>query len=284
MRGGGCGAPPAGCEDLLDLLDDARGRTPAVPVLAPDDVALLVYTSGTTGPPKGAMVTHANIVHQSAFYASWFELTAADVILGVAPLFHITGLIAHIALALHAGIPIVLFHRFDAAEALRLAERWHTTFTVGSITVFLALLEHPALATTELSSLTKVASGGAPVSPAVVERFREATGATILNIYGLTETTSPVTCTPLGARGAVDPGSGASSVGVPIPGAEVRIVDLDSGDPVPRGAPGELHVRGPWSSAGTGASPRRARAPCTSTQPSARPPSWVSRIPIAVRR
>ena len=117
---------------------DARARTPGVPDLlrassqrhrgqAPepvdltgDDVAFMVYTSGTTGAPKAAMNTHRNVVFATSVYERWIGLTAADTILGLAPLFHVTGLIGHVTLALLTGSPLVLFYRFDAGEACRL--------------------------------------------------------------------------------------------------------------------------------------------------------------------
>jgi long-chain acyl-CoA synthetase len=210
------------------------------------DVAYLTYTSGTTGPPKGAMNTHANVVYQARLYAAWMRLGAADVILGVAPLFHITGMVAHLAAAAAAGAPVVLFHRFDPGEALRLVERWGATFTIGSITVFIAMADHPDVGARRLGTLRAVYSGGAPVAPAVVERFRARTGAYIHNVYGLTETTSPSHAVPLGRQAPVDPATGALSIGIPVPGAEARIVDLDTGEAeLGPGEPGEIVIRGP---------------------------------------
>ena len=139
-------------------------------------------------------------------------------------------MIGHLAAAAQAGIPVILFYRFDVEEALRLIERWRATFTVGAITVFIAMANHPDVARRNLTSLRKVWSGGAPVSPAIVHRFREMTGAYIHNIYGMTETTSPSHAVPLGVEAPVDPTTGALAIGVPVPGAEARIVDLESGN------------------------------------------------------
>lgn len=238
-------AVPEGADDLRNLIEEHRGERPERPDLGPDDVAVLTYTSGTTGPPKGAMNTHRNVVYNAQVYRDWYEVGAGDVILGVAPLFHITGLVAHLALSQLTGVPLVQFHRFDATEALRMIERWQVTFVVGSITVYMALMDHPDCTERDLSSLRAVLSGGAPVSPAVVDRFEDTVGVYIHNIYGMTETTSPTHCTPLGARSPVDEDSGALSVGIPVTGVEVRIVDVDSGDLVGVDTPGELWVRGP---------------------------------------
>jgi long-chain acyl-CoA synthetase len=241
---------PDATEDLLELVEAHAGRRPPTIELTRDDIGLLPYTSGTTGPPKGAMNTHGNILHSSRVYRDWFSLGDGDVVLGVAPLFHITGLIGHITAAMYAGVPLILFHRFDAGETLRLIERWRATFTVGSITVFLALLDDPSIGDMDLSSLTKVASGGAPVSPAIVDRFENATGAYIHTVYGMTETTSPSHFTPLGVRGPVDEDTGALSVGVPVTGARSRIVDIETRETLPVGEVGEIVVEGPMVAAG----------------------------------
>ena len=228
--------------DVLADRDGARvpRRTPP-----PDEPAMLTYTSGTTGASKGAVNTHGNIVHSTVVYERWLDVTADDVILGVAPLFHVTGLVAHMAIAAVAGAPLVLFHRFDPAEALRLIERWRVTFTMGSITVFVALMSHPNFDETDLSSLRCVASGGAPISPAIVQRFEDATGAYILSVYGLTETTSPSHLTPPGLRAPIDPGTGALSVGLPVSDADVWVVDPQTREPMPIGEPGEIVIAGP---------------------------------------
>jgi long-chain acyl-CoA synthetase len=221
----------------------AGAADPAAPV-TPADIAMLTYTSGTTGRPKGAMNSHANVAYNAAVYQSWMRLTADDVIVGAAPLFHITGAIAHLAAAALVGAPVILTYRFDAAELLRQIERRRGTFLMASITLYNALMSHPAIDAHDLRSLTKCFSGGAPIAPALVERFRQLTGAYIHNLYGLTETTSPSHAVPLGAAAPVDAASGALSVGLPIPGAVVKIVD-DAGIELPAGSVGELATWGP---------------------------------------
>jgi long-chain acyl-CoA synthetase len=242
-------APPerrhsAGTHDLLELASAHDGARPEPVELAPDDIAMLIYTSGTTGPAKGAMNTHGNVVFNAQTYREWMDLGPDDVVLGVAPLFHVTGLIGHAALAMLVPMPLVLFGRFDAGTALELIERHRTTFTVGSITVFLALMNHPAADTADLSSLTKVYSGGAPIAPATTEAFERRFGAYIHNIYGLTETTSPSHAVPLGRRAPVDEASGALSVGVPVFNTDVRVVG-DDGREQPPGELGEFVTSGP---------------------------------------
>jgi long-chain acyl-CoA synthetase len=214
------------------------------------DVALLTYTSGTTGPPKGAMNTHANLRRSAEVLTYWYGLQRSDVIWGIAPFFHITGLTTELALTIHTGAPLVMFHRFEASTALRLAEKWRATFCVGAITAYIAMLAEPSLADRDLRTLQKVFTGGAPVSPETVERFEAQTGIYIHNGYGLTESTGPATFTPCGARAPVDPASGALSVGVPLPGMTVDIVDLKTREPVGLEEPGEIVLSGPLIVAG----------------------------------
>jgi long-chain acyl-CoA synthetase len=239
-----------GTFDMLELLKRFDGATIETATLSPADIAFLTYTSGTTGQAKGAMNTHANVVFNATFYRDWMQLDKNDVVIGVAPFFHITGLIAHLAVAALAGMPIIMFYRFDPAEMLRLTEKWRGSFTVAAITVFIALLNHPDIKTCDLSSMKKMFSGGAPVSPSIVEDFEKVSGAYIHNIYGLTETTSPSHATPMGARAPIDPDSGALSVGVPIPNTICRIIDVATGQDLPPGKVGELITSGPEVVAG----------------------------------
>ncbi|MEA2289208.1 MAG: long-chain acyl-CoA synthetase [Solirubrobacteraceae bacterium] len=233
-----------GTHDLLELARAFAGRRPPPVSLDASDTAFLTYTSGTTGPPKGAMNTHGNVVFQAQAYRDWIRLGEEDSVLAVAPLFHITGLIGHVAVAMVVPMPLVLFHRFDPAVALELAERHRPTFTIGAITAFIALMGHDDASRRDLSSLAKVYSGGAPIPPATVEAFERQFGAYIHNIYGLTETTSPSHAVPLDRRAPVDPRSGALSVGVPVFDTLVRVVD-DAGRDVPAGEVGEFVTSGP---------------------------------------
>jgi long-chain acyl-CoA synthetase len=233
-----------GAVDLGELLREHGGERPAPVTLGPEDVALLTYTSGTTGDPKGAMNTHGNVVFNACTFRDWMSLTPRDVVLGGAPLFHITGLIAHIAVGMLVPMPIVLGYRFEPAAIIQLAERYRCTFTVMAITAFTALANDPSVKEADLSSLTKAYSGGAPIAPSMVERFEREVGPYIHNVYGLTETTSPSHAVPFGRRAPVDPASGALSVGVPVFNTIVRILD-DAGNELPPGEAGEIATSGP---------------------------------------
>jgi long-chain acyl-CoA synthetase len=236
----------SGTTDLLTLFEEYRGKKVECPGPSPDDVAYLTYTSGTTGPPKGAMNTHGNIAFNARVYQAMQRIDETDVVLGAAPLFHVTGEVAHLAISALAGIPVILYYRFDPGETLRLIERWRASMTVASITAFIALMNHPEIETRDLSTLVKAYSGGAPVSEALVDRFQELTRVYIHNVYGMTETSSPSHIVPLGMKAPVDPESGALSVGVPVPNCVTRIVDLeDPSKEVPPGELGELADEGP---------------------------------------
>ncbi|HYX60676.1 MAG TPA: long-chain fatty acid--CoA ligase [Streptosporangiaceae bacterium] len=237
-----------GTHDLAALIERYRGQVPADVTFGPDDTAFLTYTSGTTGPPKGAMNTHGNVVFNSQAYRQLCRLGPDDVVLGVAPLFHITGLIAGVTTSLLLGAPLVLAYRFEPSMMLQTIRDERATFTVGSITVFIALMNAPEAAdgaqTDALASLTKIWSGGAPIPPSTVKAFQAQFGQYIHNIYGLTETTSPSHGVPSGATAPVDDASGALSVGVPIFNTVVRIVG-DDGQDLPPGEVGEIVTSGP---------------------------------------
>ncbi len=233
-----------GASDLLELAMAYAGELPEPAKVTEDDIAFMVYTSGTTGDPKAAMNTHGNVVFATTVYERWLRLTDADTILGLAPLFHVTGLVGHVTLAMLTGSPLVLFYRFDADEACRLAERYRTTFTVSSVTAFIALLNSDAMKTRNLTSLTKVYTGGAPTPPAVLDEWHGRTGSRIQPMYGLTEATSPTHMTPIGLRPPIDTVTGVMSIGIPVSNTHVRIVTEAGLEAGPREV-GELVIAGP---------------------------------------
>lgn len=235
---------PEGTLDLEELVAQHTGRAPAPASPSGEDVAVLTYTSGTTGVPKGAMNTHANMAFNAQTYRDWMGLGPDDSVLGVAPLFHITGLVGHIGVALIAGCPLVLAHRFDPAVVMDAIREHRPTFTVGSITVFISLSGLEGTTKEDWSSFRMLYSGGAPIAPAVTDQFEAKTGLYIHNIYGLTETNSPSHAVPLGVKAPVDPTSGALSVGVPVFNTVVRILD-EQGKEAPVGEVGEIVTSGP---------------------------------------
>jgi long-chain acyl-CoA synthetase len=233
-----------GTLDLAELVEQFQGQQPPPVQFAPDDVALLTYTSGTTGTPKGAMNTHGNVTFTAQVVRDWCGLSPGDVVLGVAPLFHITGLIAGIAVSFLLPAELVLLYRFDADVLLEAVRERRPTFTVAAITVFIALANMPGLTREDLASLRSTYSGGAPVTPAWAKRFEDQFGVKIHSMYGLTETTSPSHAVPFGSQAPVDPTSGALSVGVPVPSTTARIVGEDRQE-LPVGEVGEIVISGP---------------------------------------
>lgn len=232
-----------GTHDLEVLVAAHAGDRPPQHVPAPADTAVLTYTSGTTGRPKGACNTHRNVVGGGLAYRDLYRIGPPGAVLGIAPLFHVTGLSGHIAAALVSGVPLVLTHRFDTAVVSEAIRSTRPTFTVAAITALMALCRADPDARATFSSFTAIASGGAPIAPAVVAEFEAATGHYVHNAYGMTETTSPTHAVPPGERAPVDPRSGALAVGRPVPDCTTRVVD-EAGSELPVGEVGELEVGG----------------------------------------
>jgi long-chain acyl-CoA synthetase len=205
-----------------------------------EDTAVILYTSGTTGRPKGAMLTHLNIIHSAMHYESCMALTPEDRSVVAVPLSHVTGLVAQVyAMARCAGA-VVLLDVFKAPAFLELAERERMTHTVMVPAMYALCLLQGDLSARRLSSWRLGAYGGAPMPPATIEAMaRQLPALLLMNAYGATETTSPTTLMPPG-----ETGRHIDSVGRPVPCAEVRIVD-DAGRDVAPGETGEIWIRGP---------------------------------------
>jgi long-chain acyl-CoA synthetase len=238
-------AVPKGVLDLREVLR-ATDKNMVASIVRPgtDDIAMLTYTSGTTGKPKGAMNTHGNMAFNAQIYRDWVGLTPSDSIMGIAPLFHVTGAVAHVALALMTSCPLVLTHRFHPEVVLDVLRQKRPTFTIGAITAFVSLMNTRGATKADFSSFKAIYSGGAPISPAIASAFESFTGHYIYNVFGMTETCSPTHMVPFGQRAPVDETSGAISIGVPIYNTSVRILD-DHDRVVPIGELGEIVDRGP---------------------------------------
>jgi long-chain acyl-CoA synthetase len=234
-----------GTIDLQELIAEHEGERPPAADPAPEDAAYITYTSGTTGPPKGALNTHGNLSYACTAFSAAYRMTEDDVVLALAPFIHVTGSSCLFATATLVGAPIVAAFRFDAAEILRLIEKWRVTYTNGPLTAYIALLNHPDVRRRDLGSLKKTLCGGAPVAPGVAAEYEAVTGNYMHNTYGLTETTSPGIITPLGARSPVDADTGALSAGFPPPGSAAKIVDVETGADLPPGEVGEIVITGP---------------------------------------
>lgn len=230
---------------VQDLLDPApTGVSQAFKPAEEADVAALTYTSGTTGPPKGAMNTHANVAAATWMYLEAMHMNPEDKCICMAPLFHVSGLVGHMGISFTAGMSQVLAYRFVPTLVARTIQECRTTYTIASITAFTALMGDDQARTYDMSSMCITYSGGAPVAPATVERFEKLTTSYIHNIYGLTEATGPVLVTPRGMSAPVDPDTGVLAAGLACAGTDLRIID-ENGVDVEVGQPGELLCRGP---------------------------------------
>ena len=224
-----------------DLLDGA-GRLAPVAVDPLSDVAVLQYTGGTTGTPKGAMLTHANIYVNVQQVASWAPdlLNGEERVLGVLPFFHVFALTVVMNFGIAKGAEIIIMPRFSLDDALRLIDRTKPTVMPGVPTLFNALMNHSKIKSFDLSSLKFCLSGGAALPVEVKQQFEAITGCKVVEGYGLSETSPVVTCNPL--EGPVKPGS----IGLPLPGTIISLRDLaDPTKEVPIGEKGEICIKGP---------------------------------------
>jgi len=226
----------------------------------PDDLAFLVYTSGTTGVPKAALISHSNVAFNARSIAAWYDFKPpTGPVLAVAPLFHVTGLVGHMALSWVLSAPLILMFRFDAAVVIDAIRANRPAFTVGAITAYNALIHHPDASGDLFDSFHVLVSGGAAIPPSVIEEIRSKTGRYVHNGYGLTETSAGVICVPFGATAPVDPVSGALSIGVPTFDVHAWIAD-DAGEPVPVGQAGEIIISGPTIARGYWNKPEESAA------------------------
>ncbi|MET9010875.1 AMP-binding protein [Streptomyces olivaceoviridis] len=232
--------------DADDLVAVARrgGRAPEGRAPRPDEIALISYTSGTSGTPKGATNTHANVMHNAERQATGLGLPEAPVYYALAPLFHITGMVCQLGACLSSAGTLVLTYRFEAGVVLDAFAEHRPHYTVGPSTAYMALAARPDATREHFASFVNLSSGGAPVPPALVEAFRERFGPYIRVGYGLTECTAPCASVPPHLEAPVDPVSGTLSVGLPGADTVVRILD-EQGAEVPFGQHGEIVVRGP---------------------------------------
>ena len=213
-------------------------------LVRPDDVAQLVYTSGTTGAPKGALLTHGGMTNAARFGASRFGMREGDVYVHTMPLFHVGGQVVSFQLC-QCSATSVLVPGFEPRLVLELLETERATLTCGVPTMLTALIEHPDFARRDLSSLRAVSGGGAVVPGALVRRIEDTLGVQFAVVFGQTEASGFISQTHLGDA-AEDKGA---TLGRPLPGVAARVMGSD-GCAVARGVVGELEVRGPNVMAG----------------------------------
>jgi acyl-CoA synthetase (AMP-forming)/AMP-acid ligase II len=222
--------------DELLRRDDPTDAGP--PRTEPEELALVIYTGGTTGRPKGVMLDHANLAATAAMIVEWFEMTGADRCLLVLPLFHVNGIMVSVVSPLVAGGSTVIAPRFDPKTFWDLVQRFRPTFFSAVPTIYAMLTGLPAEVRPDTSSLRCAVCGAAPMPAAAIGDFEDRYGVGILEGYGQSEGTVVTTANPL--NGTRKPGT----VGLPLPGQEVLIVG-DDDEPVTSGQVGEVTVRGP---------------------------------------
>jgi malonyl-CoA/methylmalonyl-CoA synthetase len=220
---------------LMEKARDARPDFADVP-RDRDDLAAILYTSGTTGRSKGAMLSHGNLVSNAEALRDYWRFTADDRLLHALPIFHTHGLFVATNITLIAGGSLILLLRFDADEVIRLLPR--ATAMMGVPTFYTRLLARPDFTRELVSHIRLFVSGSAPLSAETHKEFQARTGHAILERYGMTETNMNTSNPYDGER---IPGA----VGFPLPGVEVRITDPNSGRTLPQGEVGMIEVKGP---------------------------------------
>ncbi|MFH1034510.1 MAG: long-chain-fatty-acid--CoA ligase [Pseudomonadota bacterium] len=232
------GGRQAGVEDFATLCQP--GPEPAArPILEPASPASVMYTSGTTGKPKGAILSHGNVFTNARNAGAHLGYKQSDVTLLVVPLFHVTGLHSQLVAFCYVGGTCVLMRSYNTAAMIELMARHRVTVTFKVPTMYTLMLVNPALAHSDLSGLRLAAYGGAPMAPETIRQLQDRLGVDLCNCYGLTEATSLVTVLP-----ACDALRKAGSIGLATSGTRLRVVD-EAGDDLPPDSVGELLIKAP---------------------------------------
>jgi long-chain acyl-CoA synthetase len=237
------GAQDAGVDCVLVApgeFEQMLGGTQPKPEMADtedSDTAVILYTSGTTGTPKGAELTHAGLARNCEVSRGLFDLGAEAVTLGALPLFHAFGQTCGLNATIAGGGTLTLIPRFDPGKALEIIERDRVTVFEGVPTMYNAMLHHPEADKYDTSTLEVCASGGAAMPVEVMHGFEEKFGCKVLEGYGLSETS------PVASFNHPDRDRKAGSIGTPIEGVEMKVID-DDGNDLPTGEVGEIVIRG----------------------------------------
>jgi long-chain acyl-CoA synthetase len=225
------------------LIDLGTGRIPLRPEInAAEDVAVLQFTGGTTGIPKGAMLTHRNIIAntlQGFVWGKQYLRAGQEIFLTIIPLFHVYGMTSALNQCIMVGGTLLLVPRFDPAETLNLINTYKPGYFPGVPTMYIALLNHPAINDADLSCLRVMTSGSAPLPRDVQIRFQAYCSGVVAEGYGLSEAAPTTHCNPLFNAQKV------GSIGIPFPDTDAKIVDVTDAHELPVGEIGELIINGP---------------------------------------
>ena len=219
---------------------DALGHAGALPELlvGPEDLAILPYTSGTTGQPKGCMHNHSSIMHNAVASGLWGNGCAENVVLVVVPMFHITGMVSVMHTGIRTGATLIIMPRWDRELAGRLISRFRVTHWTNIPTMVMDLLASPNFDSFDLTSLQYIGGGGAAMPQAVAQRLLELFDLRYVEGYGLTETAAPSHANPPDA-------AKQQCLGVPFIGTDARVIDPDTLQELPVGEAGEIVIHGP---------------------------------------
>lgn len=224
---------------LKQILESYPSSPPQFAVKPGNDVAAIVYTGGTTGLPKGVLLTHLNLIANAMQNAVWFDWSHQDTIIGLLPFYHSWGGCTCLNSPVYSGARVVIMTRFDAEELLATIERERVTVMYGAASMFTSLVNSLAIGKYDLSSLRYVKSGAMPIPPEIREKWQRSTGVRMVLGYGLSEASPETHNSPLGKVKS-------GTIGMPVIDTEARIVDEQTGEvELPPGQAGELIIRGP---------------------------------------
>ncbi len=227
---------------FTEIIKTSEPKELNVPFDFEEDLAILQYTGGTTGFPKGVMLSHKNLVSNASMSDAWLYKCkkGEEKILGILPFFHVFGMTAVMILSVMQGYKMILLPKFDAETTLKTIHKQKPTLFPGAPTIYIGLLNHPDLKKYDLSSVHSCISGSAPLPVEIQQQFEKVTGGKLVEGYGLTET-SPVTH----ANFLWDRPYVKGSIGVPWPDTDAAILSMETGEPMPPNEMGEIAVKGP---------------------------------------
>ncbi len=249
----GAGIDTLDVEGKGSLMERAAAEAPDIADVerGPDDLAAILYTSGTTGRSKGAMLSHDNLWSNALTLVDYWRFTSEDVLLHALPIFHTHGLFVATNVILAAGASMIFLPKFDADEVMRLMPK--ATTMMGVPTFYVRLLQHEGLTREATAHMRLFISGSAPLLADTHRAWRERTGHAILERYGMTETN-------MNTSNPYDGDRVAGTVGFPLPGVSLRVVDPESGKELPQGEIGMIEVKGPNVFKGYWRNPEKTKA------------------------